>query len=70
MKFVFEISLVDCIQTISLNKQFKPEHTAPSLIDLKQKGPNSKTEALTLKAPITTAADDVQKYVFIDFQRK
>ena len=25
---------------------------------------------LTLKAPITTAADDIHKYVFIVFQRK
>ena len=25
---------------------------------------------LTLKAPITTAADDIQKYFFIVFQRK
>ena len=26
--------------------------------------------ALTLKAPITTAADDIHKYLFIVFQRK
>ena len=28
------------------------------------------TQGLTLKAPITTAADDIHKYIFIIFQRK
>ena len=28
------------------------------------------TDSLTLKAPTTTAADDIHKYFFIVFQRK
>ena len=31
---------------------------------------NGKKEGLTLKAPITTAADDIHKYFFIVFQGK
>ena len=32
--------------------------------------PGVQFEYLTLKAPITTAADDIYKYFFIVFQRK
>ena len=38
--------------------------------DINISSPRSVNKVLTLKAPITTAADDIHKYFFIVFQRK
>ena len=56
------------MQAICMNQEVNQAKYQKVLLE--DKGSKSKKTNLTLKAPITTAADDIYKYFFIVFQRK